>query len=102
LPWDFINGMVDGNQGGSLKCFHDSLIGIYNNYNSGDCKFDISLGIPIIESNLVNIFPNPADKKFSITLKNNQVDNSILIYSASGQIIDLTHYGLKIHRLKKN
>jgi len=88
LPWDFINGMVDGNQGGSLKCFHDSLIGIYNNYNSGDCNFDISLGIPIIESILVNIFPIPADKKISITLKNKQVDNSILIYSASGQIIE--------------
>lgn len=83
LPWDFINGMVDGNEGGSLKCYHDNLIGAYN----GDCKFDISLGIPSIKSNLVKVFPNPADLAFSIILKNNKVVNSISIYTASGQII---------------
>jgi len=88
LPWDFINGMVDGNEGGSLKCYHDSLIGVYNSdYYSGDCKFDISLGVPSIETNLVSVFPNPADMEFTITLKNNRVDHSIFIYTVSGQIV---------------
>jgi len=88
LPWDAVNGMGDGNEGGSLKCYHDSLIGVYNNdKNTGDCKFDISLGVPSIETNLVSVFPNPADMEFTITLKNNQIDQSILIYTASGQIV---------------
>jgi hypothetical protein len=89
LPWDVINGMLDGNEGGELQCYHDYLIGVYNNnkYNYGDCNFDISLGIPSIESNLVNVFPNPADSEFSITLKNKQVENILSIYTTSGQIV---------------
>jgi len=43
LPWDFINGMVDGNEGGSLNCFHDSTFGVYSCNQSTDCKFDFSL-----------------------------------------------------------
>lgn len=43
LPWDFINGMVDGNEGGRLQCFKDSTLGIYSTSNSTDCKFDLSL-----------------------------------------------------------
>jgi hypothetical protein len=39
------------------------------------------------ESNLLNVYPNPADMEFSINLKNNQVDQSISIYTASGQLV---------------
>jgi hypothetical protein len=89
LPWDYINGMGDGNQGGSLKCYHDSLLGIYSNKNSSNCAFDISLGVSTNDiENEVDIFPNPADDEISIDLKNNQINSSILIYSSSGQIVD--------------
>lgn len=43
LPWDFVNGMVDGNEGGGLKCFHDSVLGVYSGKYTTDCKFDLSL-----------------------------------------------------------
>jgi len=46
LPYDYINGMLDANQGGSLNCFHDSILGVYSSNQSTDCKFDLSLVKP--------------------------------------------------------
>ena len=95
LPWDGINGQTDGNQGGKLMCCEDWTFGVFSNYggkgvfsnNGKGCEFDFKLGIPAKELNLLSIYPNPADLEFSINLKNNQVDHSISIYTASGQIV---------------
>lgn len=43
LPWDEINGMVDGNEGGGLNCFNDAYFGYYNTANETGCTFDLSL-----------------------------------------------------------
>jgi hypothetical protein len=37
---------VDGNEGGPLKCFRDSTLGVYGTALSTDCKFDLSLLYP--------------------------------------------------------
>ena len=103
LPWDIINGSVDGNVGGNLKCYHDSLIGVYNNENYGDCNFDIGTGIPTLYTdNTIDIFPNPADNEFSVHFKNKQIANSVLVYSSSGQIIDLEKFAPYTDELKIN
>jgi hypothetical protein len=103
LPWDYINGTMDVNQGGSLRCYHDSLLGVYSSKNSGNCIFDISLDVYSSEiENAVDIFPNPADDEISIDLKNKQINSSILIYSSSGQIVELRNIKSDYKNLKIN
>jgi hypothetical protein len=58
LPWDVINGGLDANEGGQLKCFNDSYFGNYTLRNSTGCSFDLSLVVskkyePYINENKV-------------------------------------------------
>jgi hypothetical protein len=87
LPWDYINGMVDGNEGGSLKCYHDSTFGVFNKNRSSNCTFDLSLGISNLNTIDFKIFPNPIDNELNITLVNNHNINTLQIYSCQGQLV---------------
>lgn len=89
LPWDIINGMVDGNRGGSIKCYFDPSLGVYTKNNSGNCTFDISLNTSSINiAENINIFPNPADHMIMINASDYLEGSKMVIYSASGQIIE--------------
>ena len=108
-PWDVINGFLDGNEGGPLICCEAGRFGTYSNYGKGvfsnngeGCEFDFKLGIPVKESNLLNLFPNPADLEFSINLKNKQVDHSISIYTTSGQLVKLIESNTSNDKIKIN
>jgi len=109
LPWDEINGFLDGNQGGSLMCCEDWTFGSYLNYGKGvfsnngkGCEFDFKLGIPAKEANLLTLYPSPADQEFSINLENKQVDHSISIYTTSGQLVKSIESNAAIDKIKIN
>ena len=89
LPWDIINGMLDGNRGGSLKCYYDPSLGIYNADKSGICTFDLSLNTESTDNaDDISIFPNPADQVIMINFNDYIEESRITIYSSFGQILE--------------
>lgn len=68
LPWDGVQAAYDGHQGGGLRCYSDTLFGLYKNNYSADCDFvpELPSSINSVEKEPVKIYPNPIEDFFTI------------------------------------
>jgi len=87
FPWDY--GACDASWGGPLRCYQDSIIGLYNFETAPDCDYTLT-SIDEYENPLsITVYPNPAKDwaAFDYTLPENANNATLIITDAFGKTI---------------
>ena len=65
LPYDFCDGALDGNEGGTFRCYQDDNFMVYKPHYSGNCNDILALPEKPL-NNTIRIVPNPAVSQIEI------------------------------------
>jgi hypothetical protein len=65
VPWDICLGMVDGNEGGALRCYTDNVVGEFKHNFYSDCSEIIGM-YENISAQEVIVSPNPVSGMLQI------------------------------------
>lgn len=83
---DFLE-VCDYNLSGGLRCYEDSLIGLYETGIADSCEYvEPSVGLPEAHQNRLTIFPNPTSDLIEIDLANRNLEQ-VLLLDMNGRIV---------------
>jgi hypothetical protein len=90
LPHDFCNGMIDGQEGGSFRCYTDSNLS-FKRFEICDTVYGYDAVTDLMKE-YISVFPNPASDVLNISTGSNYADFDIVITNCLGQIVSTNHY----------
>lgn len=106
LPKPVYCGIVDilGGVAGPLRCYYDNELGLYKAENiSCDTIISYPLGIrdfDNIQSESIQIYPNPSHSEIYVILKNNQISiDRLVVYDLFGNIVFSTKVNSDISKV---
>jgi hypothetical protein len=92
LPWDICLGMVDGNEGGELRCYADHVVGEFKHNFFSDCT--VLIGIDESKyTSAIRLFPNPVENILFMSFDEAEPSNAIFkvyIYDIFGKLWFIT------------
>ena len=86
LP-EYIDCIMDGNEGGPLRCYQDSAFPQFIFDNQHPCDYVTALPEPRSLSETFSIFPNPASDKINVSFSQNSQGYKIRIVNMQGRLM---------------
>jgi hypothetical protein len=86
LPYDQFDGAVDGNEGGSFRCYSHDNFATYAPHFSGACDYIVGMEEVTSTKTIFTIYPNPVGNEIHLPLAYASAFTHYTIYSLDGKI----------------